>query len=277
MKATKEHGLLYAPELVKADLAGRKTMTRRPVTFENSTGMIDDKSINKKTWPDLTLASNIRWKESSALPFPTIVHIKINNSEYKIVSRVQPGHNLWFRETFWLPHSYPSDNGGGITEDDYQDYPPSACKGRPVHYNADGPPPNIPNKHYPKGLRNGSYSAADPYSTWHKHPSIHMPRWASRIVHPVARVRLEPIHNISDADALAEGIEYETADPPFYYVPGIWPHSKTAVDTDKGAKGSFQKLWDLKYGEGTYAWKYNPLVWVYDYELGTKKKNQKEV
>ena len=84
------------------------------------------------------------------------------------------GDRLWVRETFWTPHMYPSDTGAGINGDDYKDFPPSMCKGRPIHYHADGNPPNTPNRTYPKGLKDGcgSFAAPDPYAMWHKNPSI---------------------------------------------------------------------------------------------------------
>jgi hypothetical protein len=94
-------------------------------------------------------------------------------------------------------------------------------------------------------------------------PSIHMPRWASRLTLIVESVKIERLQDISEADALAEGVEFETADPPFYYVPGLHPHSITAVGIEERcarphAVGSYAKLWSHIHRAGE--WERNPYV-----------------
>lgn len=94
-------------------------------------------------------------------------------------------------------------------------------------------------------------------------PSIHMPRWASRITLIVTDVRVQRLQDISEADAVAEGVEMESADPPFYYVPGIWPHSITAVGIEepggRHAARSFAKFWDSLNAKRA-PWDSNPWV-----------------
>lgn len=98
--------------------------------------------------------------------------------------------------------------------------------------------------------------------------AMHMPRWMSRITLKVTDVRIERLKDISEADALAEGIEMETADPPFYYVPGIWPHVITAVGVEEmgpHAARSYFKLWDYINGGG--ASELNPWVIAYSFHV----------
>jgi hypothetical protein len=109
----------------------------------------------------------------------------------------------------------------------------------------------------------------DPLPPWagKLRPSIFLPRWASRITLLVEDVRVERLQDISHGDALAEGVEHESADPPFYYVPGIWPHSLTAVGVEepsgRHAERSYLKLWDRINGAGSSA--ANPWVVAYTF------------
>lgn len=94
------------------------------------------------------------------------------------------------------------------------------------------------------------------YGPWR--PSIHMPRSLSRLTLVVTEVRRQRLQEISDPDAEAEGVVFETADPPFWYVPGIMPHSLTAVEIEERPRASYAKLWDHLHGAG--AWEKNPDV-----------------
>ena len=91
-------------------------------------------------------------------------------------------------------------------------------------------------------------------------PSIHMPRWASRITLEVTDVRVERLQDISEKDAQAEGIE-RTED--FFGCP-CWrvygePDGADVVAPDDPI-GSYRSLWELINGPGS--WGANPWVWV---------------
>ncbi|MFK1057241.1 hypothetical protein ACIU0Q_10560 [Pseudomonas aeruginosa] len=91
-------------------------------------------------------------------------------------------------------------------------------------------------------------------------PSIHMPRWASRILLEITAVRIERLQDISEEQALAEGVRGEPCD-----------HARQAC-ADIGcwgdtAKGAFGFLWESLNGEGS--WAANPWVWVVEFKRVT--------
>lgn len=104
-------------------------------------------------------------------------------------------------------------------------------------------------------------------------PGIHMPRARSRLTLTVTDVRVQRLQECSRADALAEGVEMESADPPFYYVPGIHPHSLTAVGIEepggRHAERSYAKLWDHINGAGS--WAANP--WIVALTFTVERRN----
>lgn len=85
-------------------------------------------------------------------------------------------------------------------------------------------------------------------------PSIHLPRWASRLTLMVTATKVEPLHAITDADAIAEGIAplplQDAADP------SAWWESGLGENQARSPRESFRKLWNSLHG--TDAWDANP-------------------
>ncbi len=92
-------------------------------------------------------------------------------------------------------------------------------------------------------------------------PSIFMPKEAARIFLKVTNIRVERLHDISENDAIAEGIKsidnvcYDYLSDKFYRKP----------------YESFCTLWTKINGKES--WNQNPFVWVYEFERTEKPKN----
>jgi hypothetical protein len=78
-------------------------------------------------------------------------------------------------------------------------------------------------------------------------PSIHMPRAASRITLEITGVRVERLQDISEADAVAEGVRNSL------HMPG-----------GRFANENFAHLWWAINGDGS--WEANPWVWVVEFK-----------
>lgn len=93
-----------------------------------------------------------------------------------------------------------------------------------------------------------------PGFTWR--PSIHMPRWASRLTLDVADVRVQRLQQITEADARAEGAPL--------YVPGHGRITEAELAADPGYSNylcyrlGFEDLWNELHGPGS--WQANPWV-----------------
>lgn len=120
--------------------------------------------------------------------------------------------------------------------------------GNPIFYRAD----------HPTGLFH------DSMEPMHWRPSIHMPRWASRITLEITKVRVERLQDISEEDAIAEGVGHN------FVMNGGWPDyqhidkSGHCTLTQDSAKMSYATLWDSINGKG--AWDANPWVWVIEFK-----------
>jgi hypothetical protein len=143
----------------------------------------------------------------------------------------QPGHRLWVREAF-----------ANIAM--YRDAPLFADRQSDFAYRASG---DIIGCH-----------------KWKR--SIHMPRAASRITLEITGVRVERLQDISEADAIAEGIERSYAQWRDYRTDQAvnYPSAATPVE-------SYRTLWESINGPGS--WDANPCVWVVEF----KRLNQQAI
>ena len=98
---------------------------------------------------------------------------------------------------------------------------------------------------------------ADPDHGWQPYwgrwrPSIHMPRWASRLTLLVTDVRVQRLQDISEADAVAEGCR-----------------GFVSADGEDGTspREEFQDLWNSLNADRGYGWEANPWVCALTFEV----------
>lgn len=112
---------------------------------------------------------------------------------------------------------------------------------------------------FPESAQNTQHVVygSDIVQGWHrKRASIHMPKWASRIMLELTEVRAERVQDISEAEILAEGITVPIA----AQMTGIpWSDMPTLHH-------AWRYVWDhINAGRG-YGWDKNPWTWVLTFE-----------
>lgn len=106
-------------------------------------------------------------------------------------------------------------------------------------------------------------------------PSIHMPRWASRILLEITDVRIERLNSISDADCIAEGIIPVPKDRDDDHQ--FWRDYHLSGDGTfcvHSPRESFESLWKSVRGKSFEqeedtapgSWQANPWVWVIEFK-----------
>lgn len=217
---SKDRPILFSGEMVRAILAGDKTQTRRVVRLPAG-------AMNVRVDPALLGApGNIGVKYDMAMEGD--VFLRRVRCPYGL-----PGDTLWVRET-WRPVMYAWSScieyaaGGSMDIKGRREYDALRnCKRIAIRI-----PKRSPLAHHSEA--------------WH--PSIHMPRWASRLTLRVTSVRVERLHDISDADCKAEGIYHGCDRDPY-----------------EPARDIFACLWDEINGQRA-PWASNPWVWVIGFE-----------
>ncbi|ARO24794.1 hypothetical protein TAL182_CH03049 [Rhizobium sp. TAL182] len=94
-------------------------------------------------------------------------------------------------------------------------------------------------------------------------PSIHMPRWASRLTLTVTDVRVERLQDISEDDAVAEGIEFDPRWDPVGQCK--WRHYGKESGGIYPPSASYGTLWDSINGNGS--WDADPWVVAYTFTV----------
>lgn len=197
-----------------------------------STEMVQAILAGRKT-QTRRVCSHQFWQHSELTDFNiNKTHSKVDRS---VSSKYQPGDILWVRETFQKLESV------NHKEIDFL-------------YKAD--------------VEYHNYFNSD-LVVWS--PSIHMPKEAARIFLKVTNIRVERLQDISEEDAIAEGIERYG---PFGEFKGD-PHPSGGMMRFRAyskAARAFQDLWD-SINAKKHPWDSNPWVWVYDFERIEKHEN----
>ncbi len=212
----KERPILFSGVMVRAILNDRKTQTRRILKPTVSPACREEMRSTAKS-------EIIEWREQNGRWFG--LHewetLCFADCPYGL-----PGDRLWVRETC------------SFTVNGY----PNVCKPSIVPHDA-----------------KVWYREANDRPTWAEtkwHPSIFMPRWASRITLEIADVRIERLWDMTEHDAMAEGCE-DAPNPDF--------DEKEPMDESPFTfKAGFMKLWSEI--NGLASWYANPWVWVIEFK-----------
>ncbi|MFO6249108.1 hypothetical protein, partial [Pseudomonas aeruginosa] len=206
----RERPILFNDQMVRAILEGRKTVTRRVM----------------KPQPTPSKDGGHHW--------PCNVHQSMLHVERELQNGEgcwcglaeaacpfgQPGERLWVREawTIDLLAAYSTEKG---YDSEYELRYRTDDASREIHVAPGEPDPYLALYDSQRG-------------DWR--PSIHMPRWASRILLEITAVRIERLQDISDDQAIAEGIDTH---PTGFYGNGCIT-----------AGGAFLELWESINGDG---------------------------
>lgn len=214
--------MLFSAPMVRALLDSSKTQTRRvmkpqPVAIPGEPG--------KHWWPSNAAQSMIRI-EDSFQKYPGIFDGACPHGK--------PGDRIWVRET-WVED--PEDDGTWA----YTQH--MGCKGSSLS--------NIPARFQKPDhcIFRSDWTGVD--LIWR--PSIHMPRWASRILLEIISVRVERVNEISYDDAHSEGVLE-------------WAAS-TVRNGNKYSSilTAWKGLWTSI--NGPESWSANPWVWVIEFKV----------
>ncbi len=218
----RERPILFSAPMVRAILDGQKTQTRRVVNLRN--GMIDfvgsglsrDPADPSSDWNNPSCWGYEHFDQGWCLLKPD------GPSSHQIPCPYgQPGDRLWVRET------WADLRGTGIGT--------ASAAYRAESLNADG-----------RENADARRCREDYGVKWR--PSIHMPRWASRITLEITDIRVERVREISRDDVIAEGICERDGLP--------------IEDCHAGWHEPFAQLWDSINAKRGFPWADNPWVWV---------------
>lgn len=237
----KERGIIFNSEMVRAILDGRKTQTRRIINPQ----------------PELTQKSGFKWK-GGLFGAGSDDRETNRNFAHKKCPFGKVGDRLWVRETFALLGNEDgvcvdwNDNILKAGEEQAARIYKASCEQKDGDYGLWSIPDDADWKPH---TDNHKYDG-----TWT--PSIHMPRWASRITLEITDVRVEHLQDISDQDALAEGIVTGRYGNDDNWREGFYlPNSNQPYQT---AKAAFCALWQSIYGVDSFY--ENPWVWVIEFK-----------
>lgn len=241
--AIKERPILFSGPMVQAIISGKKTQTRRVLKLPSWSHPNDGGEDIAGTEP-MVCAAETGCLARIPCPYGA------------------PGDRLWVRECHYQSgfnfRVHPGD-------DEYRGWSTSARYDKTqLYYTTDGIPPCRGDGEWgpqadnqERAARGSRFFPDSGKNFWRKFPSIHMPRWASRITLEITGVRVERLNEISEADAKAEGSDCMRQSDG-----GCWVVCGPRIGS---YREGYRWLWESINGPGS--WDANPYVWVVEFKL----------
>lgn len=230
----KERPILFNGAMVRAILDGRKTQTRRPITTPVLCLCAHQLEQHREHLGYTALGACGRFDRATPSPLGEL------------------GDRLWVRETFapgnQLRCGAPSQRVAYRADLTWGAHWQGGYIRHGFVVDGSGRHP------WPADMRGQSIGMSAFGDRWR--PSVHMPRWASRITLQVTGVSIERLQRIDEVGAAAEGVEP---------APGrrVYPSSRAA--RTHSYRDGFAALWDSIYARRA-PWSSNPMVWVIEFE-----------
>lgn len=211
----KERPILFSGEMVRALLDGKKTQTRRVIVVDRVFSVL--RPFYDGRFDD---RGNFHYRVRQNMD--GMIGLRDPHIAEQWCPHGQPGDRLWVRES-WAAR---------LDQDHLS--PIQLPHGMTVGYWADGPS---------KCCNTGCAGTAGRVRA-----SMHMPRWASRILLEITSVRVERVQDIGEDDAEAEGVEFNGRPD--------WA----------GYRQGFRQLWDSINAARGFGWDVNPWVWCVSFK-----------
>lgn len=222
----KERPILFSAPMVRALLDGSKTQTRRAVKPQPPS----IEQVKAKAGIDYDWIAPRKPEQPWRVAGPVwAVRDLMGQKPHLRCPYGQPGDRLWVRES-WSPDP-PDVDGWGYTAW-------AGCR--------EGQIAGVPERF--RHPRFCNYAADWLHGPIRWTPSIHMPRWASRITLEVTAVRVERLQDISEADVIAEGASWAACGAP----------------QEGSHRADFARLWESINGPDS--WTANPWVWAISFK-----------
>lgn len=226
--------ILFSAPMVRAILNGSKTQTRRVLRFLPAPDSVmrhwdtpfEQSSVDRHIWTSVS-------------------------KNYALASRVRylVGDRLWVREAWRVSKNHDALRPVNL--------PAHRCT---ILFEAGGSMGNMaapPESHWVPDM---DYPARMPEWAGRLRASMHLPRWASRLTLIVREVRVQRLHEISEADAIAEGMQRCDVLGDEAY--GAWSGGVDFIHGEN-ARGAYRRTWELI--NGPQSWDANPWVAVYEF------------
>lgn len=212
-----ERPILFSAPMIEAIRAGKKTQTRRVVkpqpVGDNGTGrwaftVSSTEKASVGTWDFSIVDDAGNTRTDRGWEQSLVEHLKCPYGH--------PGDKLWVRETWALVPRTAYARSEGVQQ------------------------VLRPGDDHDAAVYRADWDRSAP-GRWR--PSIHMPRWASRITLEIVGVRVERLQSISNEDATAEGVIFGCDSRDWY-----------------------AELWDEINAKRGHSWESDPYVWVVEFK-----------